>query len=281
LAAEQPEIPHDKVACTIEGSAEPASDQKPVGLGISFPALVPELKTEEAFHESNTETSIVRAVEASTLPALAYGKVHPRVSSDSPNDERAHRYRSPCPSPDSPRPHDRPEILRLQAKVALAPHASRNRSLSPRPSLALSSRRNCMAILNSPLTTTSVVTPTIEITPAVRIKRSKSPPPTLKPTRLQSPVEKLFTSWKIADSRASYDEPMVVETPVISKAMSLGKTDKIENGNAVNVQQGKNPFNDEDVTTEVPFGFTDEMYCDIESGKKMSISQPTPLRLKA
>ncbi|EPE31980.1 hypothetical protein GLAREA_12062 [Glarea lozoyensis ATCC 20868] len=157
------------------------------------------------------------------LAALTYITKQRRLSSLSPTAEIAQRYRSPCPSPETPR-QDRTFTNQHQQPITAhnPPIATPKKLLSPPPGFALTPKEEPGVTSRFSSTSTIVPTLTIEITPPTNLDifPSRSPSPTIEPTKLHSPVEIEYDIRKIKNSRASYDEILVVKTPTTPFAMS-------------------------------------------------------------
>jgi hypothetical protein len=266
-------------AHTTEKSSEPDIPQRALGLDISYAAFVPALGTKETVYECDTELNARRRIDTSTLPALVYGKVQPRMSSDSPSTaERVQRYRSLGPSPESPRQRGWSEIPEFIARGESAPVVTDAYSPSQLSFFSHTPNETFDNMSYKHRRYTLVPNPTIEITPPILdIPRKKSPPPILEPTHLQSPVERHFTSERIADSRASYDELMAVETSTTSNAMSVSAGVQTLSSSPVEIP-ADGAFSEEDVATVGSFVFKEELNKVVGSGEELVISQPAPFR---
>jgi hypothetical protein len=181
------------------------------------------------------------------LTALTFITEQRHLSSLSPIEEIAQRYRSPCPSPETPR-QDRTFTNQQQPTTAQIPlFGTPDKSLSPPPGFTLTPK-----IEESDLkprfrsTNTLVPTPTIEITPPsnIDLPRGRSLTPTLEPTKLHSPVEIAYDVKKIENSRASYDEILAVKTPTTPLGMSQMIGGKANGIDSIEAQDFHTDFED-------------------------------------
>ena len=156
-------------------------------------------------------------VQPVILAPLTYGDGTQQISPTSPTDERAQRYRSSCPSPESVRSKRRSTALPNETIIEpISPSSLPTGSFSRISGSEITPEKHSKPphVSYLPLRAALVPTSSIEITsPSVyRASRSRLPIPIPGTTHPPSPITDQFKRTQIRDSCASYDESMNVES---------------------------------------------------------------------